>query len=263
MTELLLSSTTTLPWLEEAFRLAKSFHFDGLELMPYRWTTVNRVKRFSEIYQIPVKGVHLPFWWHTKPLWKVIASETEKREWVFATIWWFVFGSGHNNCPAVKLLKEFTGAYCLIHPDTYGQSQYQDFMISRTLFFENERPKLQESAIAYDPWKIKKWLSEFNLFFDGQLMLDPGHIQIAQKTGILPRWQILSVYQDLRPEGLHLSFSDGDRLHDLPTDEEWGQLVQAIKHAPPRYLVVETRPGPGTEKRLRKIRDMIRVDLNL
>jgi|SRR3989344_71483 len=258
-TKVLLSSVVTLPKTERAFALAKKLGFDGLELFPYRWTNPAAIAELSARYQVPVAGIHVPFWWHTKSLRKVIASETLLREKIFAGIWAGIFGAGHLNCPAVQLLKTFPAAYCIIHPDTFEQALLERHFFltkSRPAFLENERPKKDTADWTHDPFRIRSHI--IPLQPDRyHLMFDPGHALLAQEQGCLPMMSVAELYEQLRPEGLHLSFSGNGRLHDLPTAEEWAELAEQIKRRPPRFVVVETSPGPGTEKKVSQARQML------
>ena len=264
----LLSSVVTFPRTEPAFRMAKELGFDGLELFPYRWTTTREIKRLSEAYAIRISGIHLPFWWHTKPLWKVWLSEYQLREWAFATLWFITFGSGKKNCPAIRLKADFPEAYVLIHPDTYHQAlrAEQDinaWLLDREIFFENERPKKDEQQSTYDLISLKGLIETFP-DQRGRLMFDPGHFMLAQTLGKVPKQlHIPTLYTLSIPEGLHLSFSDEGRLHDLPTPEEWKELADKINQDPPQYLVVETKPGLGSRKRVDIARKMILRDLGV
>lgn len=270
-TEVLLSSVVTLPRLEPAFRLAKSLNFHGLELMPYRWTSRERIADLVLKYHIPIKGIHFPFWWKTKSLWRVIKSESEVREKIFAIIWWIIFGPGHSNCQAALLGKVFSKAYLLFHPDAYLQIHHlPDFLLTgRRVYFENERPKKGEPRETYNPFAIKSRLTGFSpnyKVYDGHLMLDPGHLQLAQQQGFLDPRPIEHVYSELKPEGFHLSFSGHRRFHDLPTDEEWKKMTAAIKTNPSQYLVVELKPGlklSKTYETLKMVREMIRRDIGI
>jgi len=264
-TKVLLSSVVALPKTEQAFAIARKFGFDGLELFPYRWTNPTNIAELSNRYQVPVVGIHIPFWWHTKSLQKVIASETLLKEKVFACIWAGIFGAGHLNCTAVKLMKELPAAYCLIHPDTFDQAlreRHYFLTKDRLTFFENERPKKNTNEWTHNPFSIRSHV--IPLQFDRyRLMFDPGHAVLAQEQGQLPEVSVSELYEQLRPEGLHLSFSGNGRLHDLPTVDEWNRLAEQIKQRPPRYLVVETKPGPGSRKRVEMARSMIQKDLGV
>src|SRR3989344_604623 len=264
-TKVLLSSVVTLPKTERAFALAKELKFDGLEIFPYRWTNPAGIAELSARYQVPIAGVHVPFWWHTKPLRKVITSETLLREKVFACVWASIFGAGHLNCPAVKLLKEFPEAYCLIHPDTFEQSLFErDHFLTknRLTFLENERPKKGTRDWTHDPFLIRSHV--FPLQPECyRLMFDPGHVLLAQEQGHIPKMSVSELYEQLRPEGLHLSFSGDGRLHDLPTAEEWKGLAKQIKQHPPRFIVVETSPGSKAELKVVQARQMILFALGI
>lgn len=262
-TRVLLSSVVTLPLLEKAFQWARDFKFHGLELMPYRWTGVERVQYLSTIYGVPVTGIHLPFWWKTKPLRRVIQSEIDPKEKVFALIWWLIFGPGHSECPAVKLLHHFLDAYVNIHPDTYHQVPDTRLIHGRDVYVENERPKRGEGEDTFNPFLICPYFLSSSRFFRGRLMFDPGHIQIAQEEGKFPHRSIANLYLQLRPAGLHLSFSGEGRLHDLPSKKEWEELVELIRDWPPRYIVVETKPGPGARERVARAREMLEDDLGI
>jgi len=265
-TEVLLSSATTLPSTKKAFKLAAELQFDGLEIMPYRWTTVKQIADLAVSHSVPVRGVHFPFWWYTKPLWQVIASEQSPREWIYACIWWILFGPGHLGCSARKIMAVCPEAYCLIHPDTFAQCPSPEYFFFRQwdLFLENERPKKGEPAITHDPFQIHGHSRQLKSnFYRAKLMLDPGHIQIAQQMGKLPERTIAELFRELKPEGLHLSFSGEGRLHDLPTDREWRPLAEAIKEYPPEFIVVETKPGPESFKRVAQGRAILRRDLDI
>lgn len=265
-TQVLLSSVTTLPLLEPAFRIAKELGFHGLEVMPYRWTDPRKVNQLALGYQIPVLGVHLPFWWRSKSFSRVIAAETSVLEKGFACLWNCLFGPGHPTCPAVRLIDSFPDAYCLIHPDTFLQAKQEIFnacnLQNRQVMFENERPKKGEPDLAFNPFEISEYLLP-SFPKKGKLMFDPGHVQIATANNHFRLTAMYRWYGRLWPEGLHLSFSGEGRLHDLPNEKEWEDLVNAIRNHPPEVLVVETRPGPGAYKRIKAAREMIRRDLGL
>lgn len=265
-TQVLLSTATTLPRLEVAFRIGHDLGFHGLEIMPYRWTNPDVVTDFAVKYSLPIKGIHFPFWWQTKSLLKVCQSEQTNREKVFALIWSCIFGPGHLNCAAADMRLYFRDAYLLLHPDTWHQMSPEDqrLLFGQKIFFENERPKLGEGEDTYDPCLIYRDIikkESENLF--GHWMMDPGHIQIATNANHLKPIPLALWYQQLRPKGLHLSFSDAGRLHELPNPEEWEELVPKIKAAPPEWLVIETKPGRHIEHRLHKARELISRDLGI
>ncbi len=263
-TQVLLSSVVTLPSLPTAFLWAAQLGFHGLELFPHRRTEPAAVDRLARQYNMPVKGIHIPFWWKTKSLWQVIKSEYLVREKLFAGVWWVLFGPGHEDCPAVQLLKKFPQAYCLLHPDTYGQSLGQhQFFLGHEVFLENERPKQGESTFTYDPLQIKSSLLPCLGALAGRLMFDPGHVLPAQEAGILEKRSIPEWYELLKPHGLHLSFSGEGRLHDLPTEDEWRSLALVITQYPPQVIVVETAPGFGAYERVRTARHMLQWNLGI
>lgn len=262
-TQVLLSSFVTLPFTESVFRWARTLKFDGLELMPYRWTSLEAIRQFSIINDVPVKGIHLPFWARKKSFWKVLRSEKDPKEKLFACIWLGLFGSAHRRCSAAILSDHFSEAYVLVHPDTFHQMNHPGFFAGRTVYFENERPKIGEGEDTYNPFLIKRDLARTTPALKGCLMFDPGHAQIAQQEGKLLAQPIFALFAELRPSGLHLSFSAEGRLHDLPSEEEWRLLVDVIKAYPPRYIVVETKPGPDSFQRVVKAREMIKRDLGI
>ncbi|MBI4050847.1 MAG: hypothetical protein HY396_02640 [Candidatus Doudnabacteria bacterium] len=248
-TQVLLSSVVALPRLKPAFQLAKQHHFDGIELFPYRWTTGGQLTDLANQYNVPVVGVHFPFWWETKSLAEVVASETWWREKGFACLWWMLFGPGHLTCPAMEVLRVFPEAYCLVHPDVFTRAGLglEHFLQGREVFVENERPKIGEGVHTYNPYRIRENI--LPLLPKGQFMFDPRHIIIAQKMGYLSKGlRITTIYRELKPEGLHLSF--GQLLHQE-------ELAETTREHPPRYIVVETIPGPGAEARVGQARNML------
>ena len=273
-TQILLSSVITFPRTREIFQLAWALNnsgriIHGLEFLPYRWTRPETIDRLTQEYDVPVRGIHWPFWWRSKSLFKVLQSEYLGREKAFALVWAGVFGTGHSRyCTAARLKRHFPGAYHIIHPDTFHQMPSSAFLQdiqSRVTFLEPERPKRGEAADTYDPYLIQKQLipalaaSGLNV----KMMFDPGHIRQAQEMGMLAKEPIAGMFANLKPAGLHLSMSGEGRLHDLPNSQEWGELVQAIRANPPEVIVIELKPQPNPYTKVIKAREMIRRDLGI
>lgn len=237
----------------------------ALNLCPIAGPTQTRCNIFPKKARFlsAVREIHLPFWARKKPFWKVLRSERDLREKNFACIWFLIFGPAHRRCPAAILCDRLPEAYVLVHPDTFHQMNNLGFFSGRNVYFENERPKIGEGQDTYNPFLIKRDLARNTSLLKGHLMFDPGHFQIALEQHILVGPPIHEVYRMLRPSGLHLSFSGEGRLHDLPSEEEWRLLVDVIKAYPPNYIVVETKPGPGSFERVAKAREMIELDLGI
>jgi len=275
-TELILSNSCTgfkgVLNIEENYKVAQSLGLKGLELIPFKYTQPEKLLDLSEKYDIDIKGLHLPLWWETKSLSKVLAAEVDIKEKAYQILWNVIIGPGKMNCSALKISEEFENAYLLSHPDTYHQipnSLKDNLLRKRNFFFENERAKkiyfseLREGKDTHDPYSIKNRLlpSIKLLGLKGKLMFDPRHTQIAQNRELIPKKPLYEIWDELKPEGLHFSFYDKYKGegHNLPVESQWKDFSYAIKQNPPEYIVIEMASIPDAEKS----REIIGKDLGI
>jgi hypothetical protein len=264
-TKLLVSSAAVGLSLKKTYNVTEDLGVDGIELMPFRGTTINRVKKYSEKHNKPVFGLHFPFWWEPKNLRQVCEGESSIREKLFNM---FInkplIGAGHENCRSIKMAKEFKDAYLLFHTDTYKQMPQElltELISGRDIFFENERAKLNEGDWLYNPYLIKDEiipeLTEKGI--NANLMFDSRHYQISHLEGKMkdrPK-DLGQVWAELMPHGMHFSYisDEGSFKTRLPAPEVWDSMKDPIKTYPPQIVVLEI--GPGNLEELYKAREMV------
>lgn len=79
-----LSSASTAMNLVLAFALAKKFGYQGVEVLPHRFVTAERLRRLEKKYGVIVTAIHLP-WWTWRGAWYWLSwrstKHTVKQEW--------------------------------------------------------------------------------------------------------------------------------------------------------------------------------------
>ncbi len=265
-TELLLSTATTGLRMKKAFQLARELKIPGVEVFPFRWTTVCSVEALSHQSGVEVRGIHYPFWWDTVSHADVVKAESTKKERLLASwIYPLIIGSGHVDCSAARIAAEFPSAYHLVHADVLMQMPFSlrvDLFTQRDVYIENQRPKNGANVrTVYDPEAIQQSFFMRLPFYHGHLMFDPRHVQIAQQQGLLEKRSMADLYTALQPGGLHFSFlRDNPTKSSLPWDSTWVDFRDALKQYSPKYVVIETTTG---RRDVERARDMIGKVLNI
>lgn len=274
---------------EKAFRIARDLG-TGVELMPYNpkmlakilspvFGAVNedyvikqgnpkRISSYSNHYGVEVEGIHMPFWWHTKPLREVIESERDFSEKIYSFAWSQAIRSGSLDSMAVRLSREFPQAYLLSHPDVFRQMPEKDRVAfaGRDIYFENERNKGSSffSDGIQDSGKndIETIVNEiFPAARDSgiipHLMFDSRHAQLDMKKGYMKTEKLSNLWERYKPEGLHFSFKSPQKggFPNLPDVDTWDDFKESLKEYPPKYVVLEI--GPGKEDDLKAAKEII------
>lgn len=239
-TELVLSNTTTFfsGKIEKVFRKAKKYGFKYLEIIPYRWTKVEKILDLENHYAIKVVGVHLP---PGKP-----KNFFEK----ILNLLWAVFLGPYYKNPGLALAQAFKSQnrdfYLLCHADVaYEMGPKFDELTQRfPVVIENIPGHPGNQEFYWNPVKIQKELLEKKL--SAGLVFDPEHFQMSQKI-FSSSSSILETYYEIYPKVIHISYSNGG-IHTLPNKKELEDLKQMLKIHPPRYIVLETNPLVSVKK---------------
>jgi len=269
MIELLISSSAAGGLnTEKAFKIGRNLGVQGIELLPYKWSpkgssgTPEKMLDLARKYNLPIRGIHLPFWWDTKSLPQVIRSLYGLNEKALHLVYQFLIGPGNKNCNAFRLMEQCPEAYILLHPDTFRQMPTEDKkrLARKEVFFENERIKKGENNTFEE---ILKRTIPYAVTFgiDANLMFDPRHYQTNSRRGSIKQRDLSEIWRNYRPAGLHFSFLGQGYNCVLPDPKTWDLLKEAIKENPPKELVLEI--GPNKERDMEKAREIIQKDLGI
>jgi len=227
--QLVLSNATSFFFgLEKLFKNAKKYGFKYVEIVPYRWTTPEEVKRLVNKYQIRVAGVHLPFIWQS--LLKAIKNTPVIQEKISYPIVHYYLGAADDS-PAAAIAKEFSEQppYFVVHSNIATEMGSEKFKY------------LLESGfhVVIENVPEDRKLAKSGVF-------DHNHF-IQARRRYYPNLDILEAYKQALPEVIHISY---DHLlpAGLPNAREQNELKQLLKIHQPRYIVMETNPLVSIKK---------------
>lgn len=138
--------------LEKVFKIASELKLDGVEILPFRWMTAKFIQKLVNKYQIPVLGVHGPWWMSQTSWWWIFQGrrtlnrnrQISPTKFLFEkfvdetaqTIFWKLIMGSWETCRAKELARVFPNAYLNLHADLAWELQNSsiDLRIFRQLF---------------------------------------------------------------------------------------------------------------------------------
>jgi len=254
--QLLLSSTTSFFFggIKAAFQNARKYGFDGLEIIPYRWTRPEEILELEKQYQVKVMGIHLPQWWQ-KSLGEAFRAEPTLFEKLLVPLWQYALGVAKNSVGlAIARSLEERRPYLLVHSNVTEEAGGEFLPLAKTfnVVIENIPYYPKSSPTLWDPAQIKQKNQEAGLH--SGVVFDPGHLRSAIKQ--VPGTNPIELYRQARPEIIHISYNSGG-IHILPNAKEQTQLRQMLQIHKPRYIVLETNPWVSIRKGKRLLEELL------
>ncbi len=243
MPELVLSTSTSFFFggIQAAFRNAQKYGFKYLEIVPYRWTRPETILALEKTFGIAVAGIHLPGWWQ-KTLWQAFRDSPDILEKALVPLWYFSLGNASQN-PGLALAEalEARRPYLLLHSNVVEEMRgaFPSFAKTYRVVVENI-PVFRRSPsrrFYWDPLEIHRTIRDQGL--TAGLVFDIGHLRQTRK--LLPEINLLEMYQETRPEIIHISYNSNG-IHTLPDKPEQIELIALLKIHQPKYIVLETNP---------------------
>src|SRR3989338_3472321 len=245
--QLLLSNTSSFFFggIKAAFQNARKYGFDGLEIIPYRWTSPGEILSLEKRYGIKVAGIHLPPWWN-KNLWQAVREPSSLFEKTLAPVWHLFLCSARNSAGlAIARVLAERKPYVLMHSNVTVEAANEfsaltkafDIVVEKLTYYPQYAPPLWDPGLA-------RQKNQANGVRCG-LVFDPGHFSRA--VAKLPGTNPVETYKQARPEIIHISYNSAT-VHGLPNSEEQKELQAMLKIHQPRYIVLETNPFVSIKK---------------